>query len=49
MPNILVTRRTFPEAAEMLRASGAEVVIWEDDDSPSHDDLDAAGADIDGL
>ena len=49
MPNILVTRRTFPEAAEMLRASGAEVVIWEDDDSPSHDDLVAAVADIDGL
>ena len=49
MPNILVTRRTFPDAAEMLRASGAEVVIWEDDDSPSHDDLVAAVADIDGL
>ena len=49
MPNILVTRRTFPEAAEMLRASGAEVVIWEDDDSPSHDDLVAAVADVDGL
>ena len=49
MPNILVTRRTFPEAAEKVRASGAEVVIWEDDDSPSHDDLVAAVADVDGL
>ncbi len=49
MPRILVTRRTFPEASEKLRASGAEVVIWEDDDSPSHDDLVRAVADIDGL
>ena len=49
MPKILVTRRTFPEAAVALRASGAEVVIWEDADSPSQDDLLKAVADIDGL
>ena len=49
MPKILVTRRTFPEAAEAMRASGAEVVIWEGEDSPSQQDLIAAVADIDGL
>ncbi|MDA1280307.1 MAG: D-glycerate dehydrogenase [Chloroflexi bacterium] len=49
MPKILVTRRTFPEAAEKLRASGAEVVIWDGADSPTHDDLVAAVADVDGL
>ena len=49
MPKILVTRRTFPEAQAKLRASGAEVVIWEDKDSRSHDDLVAAVAGIDGL
>jgi len=49
MPKILVTRRTFPEAVEALRASGAEVVIWEDADSPTQDDLLAAVADVDGI
>jgi glyoxylate reductase len=49
MPKILVTRRTFPEAAAALRASGAEVVIWEDSDSPTQEDLIAAIADADGL
>ena len=49
MPKILVTRRTFPESAEKLRAGGAEVVIWEDDVSPPQDDLVKAVADIDGL
>ena len=49
MPKILVTRRTFPEAAAALRASGADVVIWEDEDSPSRKDLLNAVADIDGL
>jgi glyoxylate reductase len=49
MPKILVTRRTFPEAAEALRASGAEVDIWEDADAPSQNDLIAAVADVDGL
>ena len=49
MPKILVTRRTFPEAAETLRASGAEVVIWEDADSPTQEDLLAAVADVDGI
>jgi glyoxylate reductase len=49
MPKILVTRRTFPEAAEALRASGAEVVIWEEDDSPSKEEFLKAVADIDGL
>ena len=32
-----------------LRASGAEVVIWEDADSPTREDLLAAVADIDGM
>ena len=49
MPKILVTRRTFPEAAEALHASGAEVVIWEDADSPTQEDLLAAVADVDGI
>jgi glyoxylate reductase len=49
MPKILVTRRTFPEAAEALRASGAEVEIWEGEDAPSQQDLIAAMADVDGL
>ena len=49
MTKVLVTRRTFPEAAAALRASGAEVVIWEDSDAPSQSDLIAAVADIDGL
>lgn len=49
MSKILVTRRTFPEASAALRASGAEVVIWEDSDAPSQSDLIAAVADIDGL
>ena len=49
MTKILVTRRTFPEAAHALRASGAEVVIWEGADSPPKEDLIEAVADIDGL
>ncbi|NQW19516.1 MAG: D-glycerate dehydrogenase [Chloroflexi bacterium] len=49
MPKILVTRRTFPEAAAALRATGAEVVIWEDSDAPSQADLLKAVSDIDGL
>ncbi len=49
MPKILVTRRTFSEAAEALRASGAEVVIWDGEDSPTKQDLIEAVADIDGL
>ena len=49
MTKILVTRRTFTETAEALRASGAEVVIWEDADSPTQDDLLAAVADVDGI
>ena len=49
MSKILVTRRTFPEAEIALRASGAEVVIWEDSEAPSQLDLIAAVADIDGL
>lgn len=49
MPKILVTRRTFSEAAEALRASGAEVVIWDGEDAPSHQDLIDAVADVDGL
>lgn len=49
MPKILVTRRTFPAAAERLRASGAEVVIWEDDDSPPYSELVRAVADVDAL
>ena len=49
MPKILVTRRTFPEAAEALHASGAEVVIWEDADSPTQEDLLAAVDDVDGI
>ena len=49
MPKILVTRRTFSEAAEALRASGAEVVIWDGKDAPSHQDLIDAVADVDGL
>ncbi len=49
MPKILVTRRTFAEVAEALRAGGAEVVIWEDADSPSRQDLIDAVADIDGM
>ncbi len=49
MPKILVTRRTFPQAAEALCASGAEVVIWEVADSPSKEDLLKAVADVDGI
>ncbi|MBN4059328.1 D-glycerate dehydrogenase [Dehalococcoides mccartyi] len=49
MSKILVTRRTFPEAAQRLRASGAEIVIWEEDGSPSHGELVRTVADIDGL
>ncbi|MEE8046120.1 MAG: D-glycerate dehydrogenase [Dehalococcoidia bacterium] len=49
MPKILVTRRTFAEVAEALRAGGADVVIWEDADSPSRQDLIDAVADIDGM
>lgn len=49
MSKILVTRRTFPASAEKLRASGAEIVIWEDDISPPHDEFVAAVADVDGL
>ena len=49
MTKILVTRRTFTETTEALRASGAEVVIWEDADSPTQDDLLAAVADVDGI
>ncbi len=49
MPKILVTRRTFPESAAALRASGAEVVVWEDADSPTKEGLIAAVCDIDGL
>ena len=49
MPKILVTRRTFSEAAEALRARGAEVVIWDGEDAPSHQDLIDAVADVDGL
>ena len=48
MSKILVTRRTFPASAEKLRASGAEIVIWEDDISPPHDEFVAAVADVDG-
>ena len=49
MPKILVTRRTFPEAASNLRAGGAEIFIWEEDDSPPHDELVASVAELDGL
>ena len=49
MPKILVTRRTFLVAADALRASGADVVIWEDSDSPSQEDLIKAVADVHGL
>ena len=49
MPKILVTRRTFSVAADALRASGADVVIWEDSDSPSQEDLIKAVADVHGL
>jgi glyoxylate reductase len=49
LPKILVTRRTFPEAAEKLRASGADVEIWEGEDSPDHVALIEAVRDVDGL
>jgi len=49
MPKILVTRRTFSAAAAALRASGADVVIWEDSESPSQEDLIKAVADVNGL
>ena len=49
MPKILVTRRTFSVAADALRASGADVVIWEDSESPSQEDLIKAVADVHGL
>jgi len=49
MPKILVTRRTFSAAAVALRASGADVVIWEDSESPSQEDLIKAVADVHGL
>ncbi|MBT6962977.1 MAG: D-glycerate dehydrogenase, partial [Lentimicrobiaceae bacterium] len=49
MPKILVTRRTFPLAATALRDSGADVVIWENSDSPSQEDLIKAVADVNGL
>ena len=49
MPKILVTRRTFSAAVEALGASGADVVVWEDSESPSQDALIKAVADVDGL
>jgi glyoxylate reductase len=49
MPKILVTRRTFSVAAAALRASGADVVIWENSESPSQEDLIKAVGDVDGL
>ena len=49
MPKILVTRRTFSTAAAALGASGAEVVIWEDSESPSQEALIKAVADVNGL
>ncbi len=49
MPKILVTRRTFPEAAEKLKASGAEVEIWDGEDSPDRTALVEAVRDVDGL
>ena len=49
MSKILVTRRTFSEAAAALRSSGADVVIWEDSESPSQEALIKAVADVHGL
>jgi len=49
LPKILVTRRTFPEAAEKLKASGAEVEIWDGEDSPDRTALVEAVRDVDGL
>jgi len=48
MPKILVTRRTFDEAATKLRAA-ADVIIWEDTDSPDHAGLIDAVGDVDAL
>ena len=49
MPKILVTRRTFSAAVAALGASGAEVVVWEDSESPTQDALIKAVADVNGL
>ena len=49
MVKILITRRTFPEAADALREAGAEVVIWDQPDSPGYEELKKEVADVDGL
>tara|TARA_B100000686_G_scaffold233827_1_gene241559 strand:+ start:360 stop:1349 length:990 start_codon:yes stop_codon:yes gene_type:complete len=49
MPKILVTRRTFSEAVHALEKSGAEVVVWDGEDAPSHQDLITSIRDVDGL
>ena len=47
-PNVLVTRRTFDEAAARLRES-ADVTILETGDPPDRDGLKALLRDVDGL
>ena len=49
MPKILITRRTFQEAEDKLKQAGAEVVIWDDPDSPGYEELLKEVGDIDGL
>ncbi len=48
-PKILVTRRTFPAAADRLREA-SDATIWDDEgDSPDHATLIDAVRDVDGL
>ena len=49
MPKILVTRRTFSAAVAALEASGSDVVVWEDSESPTQNALIKAIADVNGL